>query len=731
MELELDDIVTQLTCPISGAIFSDPVVAADGFTYEKSQITRWFMESMRSPANGTRISHSNVYPNNLAKHLVNQLLKQRPELAEKQFVPEFPGSIDGLFRFLQTISSMDQFRRMCKDIDLNELTWGDDNRTLPMLVLQSRIPDAKKDELLNIILNEMEYDVDTVTEYGKALIHYTMENGDQRFVLTKDLFIRMGGFDNPVNRRLLDTCAPWIDRSKQTARYLIDQLGEVTPNHVSQRCVPALEKAFRDTPEIILKLRTMVTEQSSWKLLIEREDDEAIAIGVKSGRFFPFLSWEYVASAHSRGIDLLADGWLDECSPRTLMAFLVSLLQYHPIDHPKIKERMDQMMMISPRLFGIGYMTLMDHPDHYHLFEVLDEFLSQKGHWLTVMIDDNLATVRHHKQNWVTATKTFPNVFALPANTQLREVVKILMSEVSQEQVEDTLMDLLEQYDSTTPRMSQIPIRITASVASGILCQIIETDCRLIRPIKWVLDHKANPQVERLEGSLIEFLLDRGEEGEPAVALMLSAIEERRKEQMRREEEARKWREEEARKRQVGEERKATLERMREQMVRRLQESKLLEQNEKEGHNKKSPAGDPNPDGEMDLTLELLDDDNDNDTPSAPEKNDWKHNGISMFLEFLHGMKRKHYGMRRMPTRGELPRTSRGRNWLGLNSTIWPEFGPGNIIPTFSPIMKDLAEVDDLDDLPSLSDTDEDDEDDDEEKAARLALDELAMEEVD
>jgi hypothetical protein len=50
-------------CPITGAPMVDPVVAADGHTYERSAITRWMQTSDKSPLTGEVLSHSKLVSN--------------------------------------------------------------------------------------------------------------------------------------------------------------------------------------------------------------------------------------------------------------------------------------------------------------------------------------------------------------------------------------------------------------------------------------------------------------------------------------------------------------------------------------------------------------------------------------------------------------------------------------------------------------------------------------------
>ncbi|CAI5991117.1 unnamed protein product, partial [Closterium sp. NIES-64] len=50
---------------------SDPVVAADGFTYERSSIEEWLKTHDTSPVNGQPLPHKFLTPNNTLRMLLN------------------------------------------------------------------------------------------------------------------------------------------------------------------------------------------------------------------------------------------------------------------------------------------------------------------------------------------------------------------------------------------------------------------------------------------------------------------------------------------------------------------------------------------------------------------------------------------------------------------------------------------------------------------------------------
>jgi len=51
------------SCPITGLPMIDPVVAADGHTYERYAIARWLRSSDKSPLTGSILPHKELVPN--------------------------------------------------------------------------------------------------------------------------------------------------------------------------------------------------------------------------------------------------------------------------------------------------------------------------------------------------------------------------------------------------------------------------------------------------------------------------------------------------------------------------------------------------------------------------------------------------------------------------------------------------------------------------------------------
>mmetsp|Transcript_19498 Transcript_19498/g.35364 ORF Transcript_19498/g.35364 Transcript_19498/m.35364 type:complete len:500 (+) Transcript_19498:106-1605(+) len=62
------------TCPITHDVMTDPVVCADGYTYERVAIARWFETSRMSPVTGQTLPHTDMVPNHSVRTLLKTLI---------------------------------------------------------------------------------------------------------------------------------------------------------------------------------------------------------------------------------------------------------------------------------------------------------------------------------------------------------------------------------------------------------------------------------------------------------------------------------------------------------------------------------------------------------------------------------------------------------------------------------------------------------------------------------
>ena len=91
-----DDIPSQLRCPITLNLMVDPVVAADGNTYDRHSLELWFQSSRNttplSPLTGAQLPSTNYYPVHTLKALCQQFVKIQED--KRRMVSESEGETD-------------------------------------------------------------------------------------------------------------------------------------------------------------------------------------------------------------------------------------------------------------------------------------------------------------------------------------------------------------------------------------------------------------------------------------------------------------------------------------------------------------------------------------------------------------------------------------------------------------------------------------------------------------
>jgi len=84
-------------CPITGLPMIDPVVCADGHTYERHAIARWLLSSNRSPLTGAVLPHTELAPNYLLiSSLGSSQSSVQEEVEDNVILEEHPGLLDVL-----------------------------------------------------------------------------------------------------------------------------------------------------------------------------------------------------------------------------------------------------------------------------------------------------------------------------------------------------------------------------------------------------------------------------------------------------------------------------------------------------------------------------------------------------------------------------------------------------------------------------------------------------------
>lgn len=69
------DLVDAFSCPISNSLMKDPVIAPDGYSYERSRIVRWIHQKRSSPMTGKRFPYPVIIPNHTLRHAIQKFVE--------------------------------------------------------------------------------------------------------------------------------------------------------------------------------------------------------------------------------------------------------------------------------------------------------------------------------------------------------------------------------------------------------------------------------------------------------------------------------------------------------------------------------------------------------------------------------------------------------------------------------------------------------------------------------
>ena len=65
-------------CAITLSVMRDPVIAADGHTYERSAIEQWFVSNVSSPKTGLPLYSTNLISNIALRNTIQEFFAKNP-----------------------------------------------------------------------------------------------------------------------------------------------------------------------------------------------------------------------------------------------------------------------------------------------------------------------------------------------------------------------------------------------------------------------------------------------------------------------------------------------------------------------------------------------------------------------------------------------------------------------------------------------------------------------------
>ena len=73
VEIKMEDLI----CPITHDLMEDPVLTADGHSYDRESISTWLRNHDKSPVTGLRLPNKVLTPNNSLRNIVREFLKKQ------------------------------------------------------------------------------------------------------------------------------------------------------------------------------------------------------------------------------------------------------------------------------------------------------------------------------------------------------------------------------------------------------------------------------------------------------------------------------------------------------------------------------------------------------------------------------------------------------------------------------------------------------------------------------
>lgn len=108
----MDNLIDCLKCPITHQIFYDPVIADDGYVYEKTVLEKLLIKyNKKSPF--TRKEIKSHYSSITLKNLIDDIIKKNPEYAQFQYqhkIVDYPSSFQ-IVDIIDNPNLFDTFKR--------------------------------------------------------------------------------------------------------------------------------------------------------------------------------------------------------------------------------------------------------------------------------------------------------------------------------------------------------------------------------------------------------------------------------------------------------------------------------------------------------------------------------------------------------------------------------------------------------------------------------------------
>tara|TARA_B100000482_G_C12610589_1_gene298863 strand:- start:2982 stop:3356 length:375 start_codon:yes stop_codon:yes gene_type:complete len=73
--IQTSHLPRSIICPITKMPLCDPVICSDGYSYERSEIQKWFEKSSSSPYTGKKLVDTYLIPNHALRNTITEIMK--------------------------------------------------------------------------------------------------------------------------------------------------------------------------------------------------------------------------------------------------------------------------------------------------------------------------------------------------------------------------------------------------------------------------------------------------------------------------------------------------------------------------------------------------------------------------------------------------------------------------------------------------------------------------------
>lgn len=166
-------------CPILQELMEDPVVAADGMSYERSAITEWFRRGkLTSPTHGGKLDHRNFIPNIILKKVIHEFTNKLPHIQREQQVKvDLALAIQTREKFIEDLQDKNEQLRATleaesKQMQLMDRGWSQQYEQLNMELQVER----KKNLELEVRLEQLSQQMSKIAAIQLEPIQKQMQN---------------------------------------------------------------------------------------------------------------------------------------------------------------------------------------------------------------------------------------------------------------------------------------------------------------------------------------------------------------------------------------------------------------------------------------------------------------------------------------------------------------------------------------------------------------------------